>query len=48
MHATKILLVEEDEISREVLKLMLSDKFDLTVLENLDQAEQTVTSVDLQ
>lgn len=45
MHATKILLVEEDEISREVLKLMLSDKFDLTVLENLEQAEQTVKSV---
>lgn len=46
MHPIRILLIEEDETSQEVLKLMLSNKFNLTVLENPKQAENAVTTAD--
>jgi CheY-like chemotaxis protein len=46
MHPIRILLIEEDEISQEVLKLMLSNKFNLTVLDDPKQAEKAVATVD--
>lgn len=39
MSKLRMLLIEEDEISREVLQLMLSDKFALSVLDDMDAAE---------
>lgn len=43
MNPMKMLLVDEDEISREVLSLMLSDKCELTVLDNMKDAEKAIT-----
>lgn len=46
MQAMKILLIEEDVISREVLSLILSEKCNLTALDNIDDAEKEITSAD--
>lgn len=39
MAKLRMLLIEEDEISREVLQLMLEDKYELTVMQDTRQAE---------
>lgn len=40
MQNTRLLLIEEDEISREVLQMMLEDSFSLTVANNHSQANK--------
>lgn len=44
MEKMRLLLIEEDQISREVLGLMLSKDFELTVLDDLSKAQQEVTN----
>lgn len=44
LQGANILLIEDDKISREVLNLMLSQKFNLKVVEDLRKAEAEITA----
>ncbi|MDC0602765.1 response regulator [Aliiglaciecola sp.] len=48
MNKLRMLLIEEDEISREVLQLMLGDKFDLSVLDDMGKAKDCLYQNDFE